>query len=192
MRQPVSLTEGIVKSGTVAVVPARNFLVSLYLPGRNARRERGFTLVELVVVIVVTGILAVAVGARLLSRSGFEARGYDDQAQALVRYAQKAAIAQRRPVRVYLNGADLSACFDDNSDGDCSDAGEAPVQDPGSGNPLAIVAPAGVVFALTPSAFSYDGLGRPAPDGQYTVSVSVSGEGTRNFTVERETGYVHP
>jgi MSHA pilin protein MshC len=192
LRQPVSIAEGVVKSGTVGAVPARSFPVSLSTPAGGVCRQRGFTLVELIVVILVSAILAVAVGARLVSRSGFEARGYDDRAQALVRYAQKAAIAQRRPVLVFLDGSALSACFDDDGDGDCTDPGEAPVQDPGSGGPLAIVPPAGVAFALAPSAFSFDGLGRPVPAGQYTVSVSVSGEGARNFTIERETGHVHP
>jgi MSHA pilin protein MshC len=159
--------------------------------GVDRRRQSGFTLTELVVVIIVTAILAVVVGARFLSRSAFEARGYFDQSQALVRYAQKAAIAQRRTVLISVSGGVLSACFDDNSDGDCSDPGEAPVQSPGSGSALSIAPPAGVSFGLAPSAFRFDGLGRPSPDGQYTLSVSVSGEGVRNFTVERETGYVH-
>lgn len=146
--------------------------------------QSGFTLTELVVVIVVTAILAVAVGTRFLSSSAFEARGYFDQAQALVRYAQKAAIAQRRSVFVAVSGGALSACFDAG----CAD----PVKDPGQGTGLTIAPPAGGSFSLAPGGFSFDGLGRPVPDGQYTLAVSVSGEGSRSFTIERETGYVHP
>lgn len=150
----------------------------------DRREQRGFTLTELVVVIIVTAILAVAIGARFLSRSTFEARGTFDQAQALVRYAQKVAIAQRRAVFVVLSAGSLAACFDAG----CAD----PVKDPGQGGPLVIVPPAGGSFALAPSAFSFDGLGRPAPDAPHTVSVSLSGEGSRSFVIERETGYVHP
>jgi MSHA pilin protein MshC len=152
--------------------------------GASRHAIRGFTLTELVVVIVVTAILAVAIGARFLSRSTFEARGSFDQAQALVRYAQKAAIAQRRSVFVALNSGVLAACFDAG----CAVA----VQDPGSGGALATTPPVGGAFALAPSVFSFDGLGRPVPDGQYSVSVSMSGEGSRSFTIERGTGYVHP
>ncbi len=152
--------------------------------GMSRRGLRGFTLTELVVIIVVTAILAVAVGARFASRSTFEARGSFDQAQALVRYAQKAAIAQRRSVFVLVSGGSLSACFDAG----CAE----PVNDPGGGGALSITPPAGGAFALAPSAFSFDGLGRPVPGGQYTASVTVSGEGGRSFTIERETGYVHP
>jgi MSHA pilin protein MshC len=154
------------------------------MPYLKRERECGFTLTELVVVIAVTGILAVAIGSRFASKATFEARALFEQAQALVRYAQKAAIAQRRPVFVAVAGSTLSACFDVG----CA----APVVDPGAGTALSLVSPAGSSIAINPSAFSLDGLGRPSPDGQYTVSVTTTGEGTRTFTVERETGYVHP
>jgi MSHA pilin protein MshC len=154
------------------------------MSGVNRSRQRGFTLTELIVVIVVTAILAVAIGSRFASKGAFEARGLYDQALALVRYAQKAAIAQRRAVFVAVSGANLSACFDV--------ACATPVKDPGSGSALSLVAPASVTITIAPSGFSFDGLGRPLPDAQYSISVSMTGEGTRVFTIERETGYVHP
>jgi MSHA pilin protein MshC len=149
---------------------------------RNNRR--GFSLVELVVVLVLVGVLAVVAMAKFAERAGFEARGYFDQAQALTRYAQKAAIAQRRTVFVMVNAGSLAACFDAG----CLE----PVKDPGTGGALLIPAATGVAVGLAPSSFSFDGLGRPVPDGPYSVSVSVSGGGSSSFTVERETGYVHP
>jgi MSHA pilin protein MshC len=146
--------------------------------------NRGFSLVELIVVLVVMGVLAVVAMGKFGERAGFEARGYLEQAQALTRYAQKAAIAQRRSVFVMINAGSLAACFDAG----CAE----PVKDPGTGGALSLPAAAGVAFGLAPGSFSFDGLGRPNPDGQYAVSVSVSGGGSSNFTVERETGYVHP
>jgi MSHA pilin protein MshC len=54
---------------------------------------KGFTLVELVVVILLVGIMAVAVVPRFVGRTGFDARGFSDEATAMLRYGQK--LAQR-------------------------------------------------------------------------------------------------
>ena len=56
----------------------------------------GFSLVELVTTLIVVGILAAFAVPRFVGRTGFESRGFYDQAQGIVRYAQKIAIAQRQ------------------------------------------------------------------------------------------------
>ncbi|MDP2758925.1 MAG: prepilin-type N-terminal cleavage/methylation domain-containing protein, partial [Sideroxyarcus sp.] len=63
---------------------------------------RGFTLVELITVMVIVGILAVAVLPRFFTVSDFEDRGSADQVKSLLRFAQKTAIAQHTPVTVTL------------------------------------------------------------------------------------------
>ena len=62
--------------------------------------QRGFTLIELVMVLVLAGVLAVFAAPRLFSTGDFNARGFQDETLSLLRYAQKAAIAQRRTVCV--------------------------------------------------------------------------------------------
>lgn len=64
----------------------------------SAIAERGFTLVELIVTMIVVGILAVAVIPRFADQSGFDARGFRDGTLSVLRYAQKSAVAQRRQV----------------------------------------------------------------------------------------------
>ena len=61
--------------------------------------ESGFTLVELVVILIVTGILAVAVVPRFFGNE-FEERGFHDGLKAALQHARHMAIASRRFVCV--------------------------------------------------------------------------------------------
>lgn len=71
-------------------------------------RNRGFTLVELVVTLIVTSILAVAVLPRFADRQVFETRGFSDVALAAVQYARKVAVASRRNVCAVVSGSTLT------------------------------------------------------------------------------------
>lgn len=74
----------------------------------------GFTMIELIMVIVLIGIIGAVVGSRFVDRQVFEARAFADQAKALIRYAQKLAIAQNRLVYVRSTPAGFAVCFDVN------------------------------------------------------------------------------
>jgi len=68
--------------------------------GGNVKRQRGFTLVELIVVMIVLGVIAVTVLPRFADRSAFETRGFVDQTLATLQYARKVAVASGRNVCV--------------------------------------------------------------------------------------------
>lgn len=149
----------------------------------------GFTLVELVTILTLVGILAAFASSKMVDRTGFESRGFYDQAQATVRYAQKIAISQRQslpkpPVFVVIAANSISACYDAG----CT----TPVINPTTGAALVLNAPNGVTLSL--ATFSYDGSGAPSLGAQLAVSVNSSGTGdiNRTFFVEAQTGYVHP
>lgn len=74
------------------------------------RRADGFTIVELVTVIVVIGILGAVGVSRFFDNSAFESRSYADQAKTIIRYAQKLAVAQNRPIFVRSDGNSFAVC----------------------------------------------------------------------------------
>lgn len=158
----------------------RNHVIRVMRSGRGG----GFTLIELVVIIAILGLLAAVIGPRFVGRDAFASRGFYDEAQSVVRYAQKRAIAWRKPVFVCVTATAVSA-------GTASGCGTL-LDHPVSGAPLTTTAPAGVT--LTPSSFSFDGAGRPNPNAQVTIAIAstIAGDIARQIVVEAETGYVHP
>ncbi|HEU4842864.1 MAG TPA: type II secretion system protein [Burkholderiaceae bacterium] len=81
--------------------------------GFNAARRRaasGFTIVELITVLVVMGILGAVAIARFFDNGPIQAREFADQAKAVIRYGQKLAIAQNRPIYVSATGNRFALC----------------------------------------------------------------------------------
>lgn len=166
------------------------------------RRTRGYTMVELVAVIAIVGVLAAVAIPRLAGRAAFDARAFYDLSQAVVRHAQKVAIAQRRVVYVDVSATRIAACYDAAcasrvrppldylQPSTPSGAAHAPAahcgNDPGW---LCAGAPDGVTAGPAVQ-FTFDGLGRPSLAAQQVITVT--GDVVRAFAVERETGYVHP
>lgn len=151
-----------------------------------ALRIAGFTLIELVMVMILVGILAFTALPRFANKGTFDARGFFDQSIQMLRYAQKVAIAQRRDVFVNITASTI--CLTYVADASCSSVVNV-VLNPADQQSFSKTAPNGVSFAAAVS-FSFNALGRPNPNAAYLINVNGDGM-TRTITVERETGYVH-
>jgi len=131
--------------------------------------------------IVILGIIAVVAIPRFLDNKAFQARGFADQVQASLRYAQKVAIAQHRFACVAFTVNSISL-----STGTTVACGTPMASLSNTGN-YVISAPAGINFTAATS-FSFNALGSPSPSGAQTITIS----GASNaIIIEAETGYVH-
>ena len=70
--------------------------------------QQGFSLVELVTVIVILGVMSVVAMPMWFSRTDFEQRGYFDELIQATRYAQKLAVATNCDVQITINPASFS------------------------------------------------------------------------------------
>ncbi len=146
-------------------------------------------MVELVVTIIIAGILAAFAVPRFVGRQSFDSRGFHDQAQGVVRYAQKMAIAWRRTISVCVTATTVSA--HSGAVASCSPL-PAALDHPTTGGSLLATAPTGVT--LSTALFSFNGIGRPNTGATTTITFTstIAGDPARQIVVEAETGYVHP
>jgi MSHA pilin protein MshC len=87
---------------------------------RTRISQHAFTLVELTVVIVIIGILAVVAGPRFFDDKTFQARGYYEELAAALRFAQKLAVASGCPVRMQVTASNYEARQQAAASGSCN------------------------------------------------------------------------
>jgi MSHA pilin protein MshC len=147
--------------------------------------QAGFTLVELIIVILLLGVLSFSALPRLSESDEASAQGFVEQVATTLRWAQKTAVAQRRVVYVNLDASTgrVRACLD------ASNACAQPVAAPATGA-LDVAAPARVSLTSAVTQFSFDGLGRPSLAANLEIRSTTSRGDAFAIVVERDSGYV--
>lgn len=146
---------------------------------------KGFTLVELVTVIVLLGILSVYVAPRIFDLDIFKERGFFDETQSALRYAQKLAVASGCTVQVSLTSSGYSL----HQATVCNGATfTLPVHHPTGSATFTATAPSGIILAPAPITLVFNALGQ--------ISAGVVGDsrditvGSQTLRLWRESGYV--
>lgn len=143
--------------------------------------QRGFTLTELVTVIVILGVLSVAALPLWFNRTDFEQRGYFDELLQATRYAQKLAVASNCDVRITINANNFSLQQPTTY---CNTANWQTISLPGKQPPYNAPSDVSVTAGTGTLTFLASGLASASP------LVTVTGTSDLSFTVHAATGYV--
>lgn len=154
----------------------------------------GFTLVELVVVIAVISILSATAMPRFVAKETFNTRGDAGAFVSAMRYAQKTAVAQHRPVYCLVNTAtrNVRVCYDNT----CASGVIDPVTSAGFNHTLSDSV---VLSASDQTTIGFDKLGRPISSAAslltgnqvFTVQNAIQASQAITITVVAETGYTY-
>ncbi len=165
--------------------------------------RKGFTLIELVMVMVLIGILAVFAAPKLGNITSTNAGAFTDKLRADVRYAQNLAMTETARTRVNFSTTSYSVLT--SPGGTCNSFNTA--VDPATGGPYSVTLNAGSYAGITltlpaMTCLEYDSLGRPYnctglgnvcstnPAGM-TVTVNGNAVPAGSITITPQTGAVN-
>lgn len=150
------------------------------------RREAGYSLVELVLVIVILATIGMLAGPRFFDNDAFDERGYYDELASALRYAQKIAVASgcRVAVDITANSYSLSQQAPQAGHCDPTDLSFPVAVRLSTGDVMTSTAPASVITAPALT-IVYDAQGRTNLAANQLVSV-----GSKTLYIQADSGLV--
>jgi MSHA pilin protein MshC len=148
------------------------------------RRTSGFTLIELIMVIVVLGALSVFVVPRFFQKTTFDSLAFEQELKTAIRFAHNLSIASGCEIQVALTASSYSLFYPDSSCNPPDAFGTNPVKHPLQAGSYTGTAPSGVTISGFGD-FYFNDVGAPSAAGGITVD-----PGGRLITVMPLTGYV--
>jgi prepilin-type N-terminal cleavage/methylation domain-containing protein len=152
----------------------------------NGTRFEGYTLVELVVVITITGIMAAYIAPRFWTQQTFSDRGYVDELAAALRSTQKAAVITGCAAQLTLSTSSYVA-RQQAASGNACNPNDTTWTTPllsADGSAIQNTAPANTT-ASPSGVFRFDTQGRLSSSPATTVTV-----GTHTITIVAGSGLV--
>lgn len=149
-------------------------------------RPAGYTLIELVLVIVIAGILAAGTSSHFFDQPTFAQRGYADTLAAAMRFAQKVAVASDCPAEVSITAGGYSVQQQAASGNTCNptDTTWSTVVRGMDGAAVQGSAPANATASPTGN-YVFNGGGTLSSSPGTTVSI-----GSHSITIDPTTGFV--
>ena len=134
----------------------------------------GFTLVEIIVVILLVGILSITIAPRFLNTNVFAERAAADELLSTLRYTQQLAMNRGGGVRLVLGANSYTVELTTGTQ----------LRSPDGRFPYVNNLPNGIT--ATANTVEYNSLGQPVPNATNTLTI-----GSSTITIEAETGYAH-
>lgn len=143
--------------------------------------QRGFTLVELIVVILIIGILSISIAPRFFGVASYENRKVTDELLSALRYSQQMAMNRGGDIQLVLAANNFTVQRSDAT----------PLRSPDGLFPYTKTFPNSI--AATPNTIRYNALGQPvsAVGVPIAVNFTIDINGNPAITIEANTGYVH-
>jgi MSHA pilin protein MshC len=154
----------------------------------RAPNNRGFTIVELVVVIIILGIISAVAAPRFFDLQDYKEIAFKDELVSALRFAQKRAVASGEVVEVAIQSSGYSIFYAVKHPG-----GSSPDPDITDGSFTNLKSPTD----LAPTTIFFDALGRPCNEeaGEYipwSDFDTVTDDEGMNIKIWHETGCVEP
>jgi MSHA pilin protein MshC len=180
---------GIVINGGIDV----NNVNNLHNKSLSQRLNQGFTLIELIIVIIILGILSVTVAPKFFNAKGFSEYGYRTDVIAKLRLIQLKAMQQTQAIPQADNSYCHRVLITDTKLGTPDDCHDTPSfnstwQD--SATKVKIADQDNVTFSsnIPDNSFLFDSMGRPSCVD--TCIITIEGEQIISVQIESE-GYIH-